>query len=165
MIYKWDLLRLFNEGKYIAKIRREEIIPTTLRCKELDRDSPYICPETPRGSIAQFMNFKDSITSRPVVYVHRYVTPEGKLGGTGHKNDPKTMVFGQETLRVAQKDEQFERLSNAEINRLLNKTGLSALLTYAWGAYNATGPFRFWVKDRYRKLFGLSRYSRHSHLG
>ena len=159
VIYKWDLRRLFNEGRYIAKIRREEIIPRTDRCRQIADDSPYISREIPRGSIYQFMNFQDSVSGRTVVYVHRYITPEGKLGGTGRRNDPKTMVFGNETLRVAERHEQFERLGNREINRLLNKRGLSALLTYFWWLYSLYRRLRFRVLNRYRMWRGLPRYS------
>src|SRR5688500_7115387 len=86
----WDLRRLFNEGGYQRMMIRQELTARSVRCKEVDPNSPMIGRNTPVGSVSQTIHLYNNQNDL-VVEFHRFITPEGKIGAS-KLNDPKKML-------------------------------------------------------------------------
>ncbi len=67
-----------------------------------------------------------------VATIHRYIKPDGAIGGSG-KNDPKRLRIGNTIFHQEKRNQPEPRLSNKEINCILDKRGLAAMTTYLHG--------------------------------
>lgn len=80
-----------------------------------------------------------------VFEVHRYLNPDRTLAGSG-KNDPKRVTINRVTYKKARGSEP-KRLTNRDINRILNKQGLAAAMTYL---YWCSERIQKWYKTAFR---------------
>jgi len=90
-----------------------------------------------------------------VLELHRFKNPDGTLAGSG-KPDPKRIsikgiTYGQPT----NKDPKPKRLSNKQINAILDKKGLAALITY-WRWFTLKRDHLiFIIRERWTRLRGI----------
>jgi hypothetical protein len=126
-ISKWDMCRLFNEGKYFERVLSGEL---TARI-ENERPSTIVSATIPPGSISQEVFYYEG--TNLVAVVQNFITPSGQIAGSG-KPDPKRMVINNIAYRRRKAtDPVRSRLSNREINRILGKSGWDARFTYSRG--------------------------------
>jgi hypothetical protein len=122
------LRRLFNEGKFQARkgeftehIDKEKVIPL-----ELARKLRNATPQTK----SQYVLWLDA-NGNTVVEIHRYLNPDGTIAGSGG-NDPKRITIKGVTYgKPKQNGPQPKRLTNRQINEILDKRGIDAMMTYA----------------------------------
>lgn len=127
----------------MARLRKGEFTARSVRCKEVNPESKYIGKRIPVGSITQNLTFLDSNNIK-VLEVQRYITPFGRIGASG-KNDPDEIRIGNVLYHREQPTSPEPRLANKEINEILHKRGISALLTYAYWISN---QIQKWNKER-----------------
>jgi hypothetical protein len=125
----WDLRRLFNEGKYLSKIRQQKLTARSVRCNAVSATSPYIGKTIPLGSISQTLELLDPMNNSFIAEIQRYIKPDGRIGASG-KNDPKKLVVGNVEFHQSRPGNPVPKLRSSEINHLLNKRGPAALVTY-----------------------------------
>ena len=117
---------------------RQELTARCIRCSEVPPNSPIIGGTIPRGSVSQTLRLFN-VQNDLVVEFQRYVRPEGTIGASGY-NDPKRMMINNIKFHQEQPGSPQPRLRNGEINRILNKRGLAALITYIKGFYYWLNP-------------------------
>jgi hypothetical protein len=127
----WDLRRLFNEGNYIKRLTHGEFRARSVRCNEVDLDSPMIGATIPQGSVSQTLQLFNNQNDL-VVEFQRFIRPEGTIGASGY-NDPKKMRINNVKFHQEQQGNPQPRLTDAEINRILGKRGLGAIMAYVKG--------------------------------
>jgi|ERR1043166_7119441 hypothetical protein len=133
----WDLRRLFNEGNYIGRLN-QGFIAQSIRCKPVASDSPYIGLRIPQGSISQTLRLLDA-NNDFIAEFQRFIRPQGDIGASGY-NDPKKLSINNVRFHQEQPGDPQPRLTNAEINQILNKRGFAALLTYMIGFWYRLNP-------------------------
>lgn len=127
----------------MRRLRKGEFTARSVRCKEVDPTSKYIGRRTPLGSITQNLIFLNADNDQ-VLEVQRYITPFGTIGASG-KNDPHEIKIGNVLYHREQPADPKPRLTNKEINEILQKRGPMALLTYGYWLQERFGK---WNKDR-----------------
>jgi len=142
-ISEWDIKRLFNEGGFLKKIRNGKFRADSKRCNPVHPDNPIIGPTIPLGSISQTLYFYGT-QNRKAIEIQRYIKPDGSLGAS-KKNDPKEILVGTVFYHRDQPTDRQPRLTNSEINSILRKRGLPALVTYLYYLKERYGK---WKKDR-----------------
>jgi hypothetical protein len=144
-ISKWDMRRLYNEGhlKELIEQGRFDVKVKTYVPK-------VITGRIPKGSKSCGTYYYNRVDGKQVAYFHHYETPEGKIIG---KPDPKFLLILGIEYHLPQKGQpQPSRLSNGQINNILNKKGRDATITYLY--YFAEQAQKIWkeqVTDRLEK--------------
>jgi hypothetical protein len=86
----------------------------------------------PRGSVSKEVFYYDRDKTL-VAIVHNFITPSGDIAAS-KLPDPKRMIISGVVYRRRKKtDRNRKRLTNKEINAILGKSGIQALLTYPVG--------------------------------
>jgi len=80
-----DLRTLFNEGRY-----QDLVEYGVLSEKPIREGQPAAQANQPPGTKSQVLAYLDA-NAKQVAIVHRYLRPDGKLGGGG-KPDPKKLL-------------------------------------------------------------------------
>lgn len=117
---------------------RQELTARSVRCKEVDPNSPMIGLNTPVGSVSQTLHLYNNQNDL-VVEFHRFITPEGKIGASG-LNDPKKIVINNMRFHQEKQGQPQRQLTGRQINQILNKRGLAAILTHIIGFYYRLNP-------------------------
>lgn len=86
-----ELRRLFNTGDYELRVSRDELIALV----ESEHAARSGAGEPP-GTLSQMVWYFDSQMNR-VALVHRYLRPDGTIGGSG-RPDPKRLILDDEIL-------------------------------------------------------------------
>jgi hypothetical protein len=129
-LQEWDLRRLFNEGHYEDKVKRDELIPRLERSNPLKPNKIATLKNVKPGARTETILYLD-LNDNLVVELHRYKNPDGSLGGPARKNDPKTIIIdGVKYHRASPNDPKPPRLKSREVNAILHKHGLAATVTY-----------------------------------
>ncbi|SRR6266511_5200144 len=142
----WDLRRLYNEGdiktlakqgKFTVKIKERKPITTSGRI--------------PIGSKSFETFYFDAVTSIQIARFHHYEKPHGGMIG---RFDPKFLRIGGVEYHLPKKGSaQPPRLTNAEINRVLGKSGLQASATYLY--YLSEQARKLWKEQVTNRLVML----------
>jgi hypothetical protein len=119
-------------------ITLQQLTARSVRCKEVDLNSPMIGPRIPPGSVSQTLQLFNSQNDL-VVELQRFIRPEGTIGASGY-NDPKKMMINNVKFHQEQPGHSQPRLTNRQINQILNKRGLAALFTYLIGFWYRVNP-------------------------
>jgi hypothetical protein len=135
-ISKWDMRRLYNEGGYYKRALGGEFRVET------DEFQPNVVSKrVPKGSTS-IETFYYDLTGILIARLHHYVKPDGRIGGSG-KPDPKFLRIGGIEYHLPKRgDSEPARMTNNEVNRILDKTGLLASVTYL-----------YFIDGRVRKLW------------
>ena len=80
-----ELRKLFNEGRYADLVSYGVLSERLIR-----ENAPSPSANQPPGTRSQILAYLDS-RGNQVCIVHRYLRPDGKLGGSG-KPDPKKLL-------------------------------------------------------------------------
>jgi hypothetical protein len=133
-ISEWDVRRLYNESEFKARFEKGEFQEVVDYEKIIGEDKAKTLRNTTAGTRSQYVLCIDK-NGDTVLEVHRYLNPDGTLGGSG-KNDPKRITIKGITYGKP-KDNQAAppRLSSKQINAILGKRGFAATLTYINSAY------------------------------
>jgi hypothetical protein len=99
-VCQWILRTKFNEGQYLERIASGELTPYL---KHPGRPAPPGANEPP-GTLSQFVRYRDS-GGIDVVKVHRYLRPDGSIGGSSRLPDPKWLLDEREVLQDSHGDE------------------------------------------------------------
>ncbi len=89
------LQKIFNEGPYLRQIENGELLPS-LRKSRLVQSSNW-----PPGTRSESVWYIDSRSRKDVVLVHRFLLPDGSLGGSGLP-DPKVIWTDDDTAYSCQ---------------------------------------------------------------
>lgn len=127
----WDLRRLFNEGRFIQRLRAGQLSAAHVWFSVVKPDNPRVGPTIPLGSINQRLELYYPDQSLAVEY-QRFIRPDGTIGGSGF-NDPKIIVLNNKEYHQPERGASLPRLSNDDINQILGKRGLGSLETYVYG--------------------------------
>ncbi len=151
----WDLRRLFNEGRFIPKLRVGELSAASVWVSAVKPDNPRIGPTIPLGSISQSLELYDANHNLAAEY-QRFIKPDGGIGGSG-SNDPKIVVVNSIEYHQPERGASMPRLSNKDINRILGKRGLRLLETYlhSWVGHAK----KFWYLKARPKLVNAGVFS------
>jgi hypothetical protein len=81
------LRRLFNEGRYWERARDGEFRMIVKR-DQTPTPPPYGHPEGTRSQIVSYLH----ATGDKIAVVHQYVLPDGTIGGSSGRPDPKYLL-------------------------------------------------------------------------
>lgn len=79
--------RLFNDGQYCERAERGEL--ATVILPPADRLAPNEAGQV-IGTLTQMLSYRDA-EGNEVARVHRYLRPDGTIGGSG-RPDPKRLL-------------------------------------------------------------------------
>ena len=78
--------RRFNEGKYLEKLTKGELISVVLE-ERVPKDLP---PSEPAGTLSQMVSYRNTQDDE-IARVHQYLRPDKRIGASG-KPDPKRLL-------------------------------------------------------------------------
>jgi hypothetical protein len=125
--------RIFNEARFEERTRSGELTLRIIKERVIDPIITEVGENVPEKSISQDARYIDK-NNNELCRAHRYITPEGAIGGSG-KTDPKTIFVNAVHYHQQREGQPTEPLTEKEFRSILAEIEM-IIGTHHIGAFN-----------------------------